>query len=170
MTRLIWIVTALLAAAVLAFWALGRRGGATGDGTDAERRQASVAAAEDAVRTYAAFAERLRAAQPAPGPDAVVEGLRRLAAALDALDVGGEELPVDLRVAAEHVRLNPDALATTELVRDRLVAAATALDRRREGEADLRPAAEAIDPKIPLGRQIDRVMRVLVQAAASLEG
>lgn len=167
MTRLIWIVVVLVAAA-LARWALSDGGSGTGGRTNAEARQPS-AAAEEAIEAYGTFAERLQTGQPAPGPDVVVEGLRRLAAALDALDVGGAELPVDLRVAAEHVVLNPDAPATTKLVRDRMVAAATALDRLREGDNDLRPAAEAIDPAIPLEQQIDRVTRFLVQAAASLE-
>jgi hypothetical protein len=60
--------------------------------------------------------------------DYVAEGLRGLAGALGALNVGTPELTVDLRVAAEHVLLHPTTEATTPTVSAGLLSVARALD------------------------------------------
>jgi hypothetical protein len=50
-------------------------------------------------------------------------------------------------------------------VRDSLLAAAAALDRRASGAAEVGPIAEAIDPTRPIGEQQDAVVRVLSGSA-----
>ena len=102
---------------------------------DVGQRSAAVAPVDgsrprttaDPAADYQAFASRV--AGESADVEAVVEGLRRLAGAVGALEGTPPEVAVDLRVAAEHLLLNPEAMGTTEAVRNSLAAAADTLDR-----------------------------------------
>jgi hypothetical protein len=121
------------------------------------------------VDDYLAFADGLAASGGSAADDLVVDGLRRLAGALGTLKPGDPELPVDLRVAAEHIIINPGAADTTTAVRTSLVAAALAL----EGEGSsttLRGAADAIDSSQPIAEQREALARFFMLAAESVRG
>jgi hypothetical protein len=103
----------------------------------------------------------------------VAEGLRSLAGALGALNVGTPELAVDLRVAAEHVLLSPTAAATTAPVRAGLVSVASALDAAQETGPGLAPLAESIRSDVPLLDQLAQVRKFFqgcARAVQSLSG
>jgi hypothetical protein len=142
---------------------LGRRN-PTADGGEVSQ----PAAAPDPAREYLAFADGLSTNAPR-GDEVLVEGLRKLAGALGTLEGVEPEVPIDLRIVAEHILLNPESAETTAVVRTSLVAAADSLDRDRGGASELRPAVDAIDPQIPLSRQRDRMIQMFVAAAARIE-
>jgi hypothetical protein len=102
-------------------------------------------------------------------PQAMAEGLRKLAGALGALSLGPPALQVDLRVAAEHILLNPSAQATTATVRDGLLAAAEAIESTADGEDSLRRLAESVRPSAQLLDQRTTVNEFLVQSATALD-
>ena len=141
---------------------------------DVGQRSAAVAPVDgsrprttaDPAADYQAFASRV--AGESADVEAVVEGLRRLAGAVGALEGTPPEVAVDLRVAAEHLLLNPEAMGTTEAVRNSLAAAADTLDRPGAGASPLRVLAESIDRDTPLAKQQDQLRRYFVLAAESL--
>lgn len=81
------------------------------------------------------------------------EGLRKLAGALGTLNIGALGLQVDLRVAAEHLLLNPSSPETTALVRDALTSAADAIQTAADGGDRLRQLAQSVRPGVPLRDQ-----------------
>ena len=95
----------------------------------------------------------------------IAGGLRRLAGALGALNVGTPELGVDLRAAAEHVLLSPTSAATAAPVRTGLLSAARALAVAQDTGPGLESLAESIRPDVPLLDQMVRV-REFFQACA----
>lgn len=153
--------TLLVAGAVLLWWTGAN--GPDGADTDTASRAAPPPAA-DPADDYLAFADALRTSPPA-GTELIVEGLRKLAAALGTVESVEPDVPIDLRIVAEHVVLNADSAETTAVVRTSLLAAAESLEGEGSGAAGLREAVETIDPEIPLTGQRDRVIDVLIRAA-----
>jgi trehalose-phosphatase len=100
---------------------------------------------------------------------AMAEGLRKLAGALGTLSLGDATLQVDLRVAAEHILLNPSSPATAATVRDGLVAAAEAVQSAGDSGDSLTRLAESIRPEVPLVDQRAAVNEFFVAAAKALE-
>jgi hypothetical protein len=135
---------------------------ATSDGASAP------AGVPSAVEEYAHFAATADQAPSAADARQLAEGLRKLAGALAAVNVGGSELLIDLRVDAEQVLLNPASADLTAIVRDDLIAAAAAVELATEADAGLRGAAESIEPDRPLIEQQGAVLQFLRQAADAL--
>jgi hypothetical protein len=121
-----------------------------------------------AVEEYAQFAATAGEGQSGGDAGQLAEGLRKLAAALAALNVGGPDLPIDLRVGAEHVLLNPASTEITAMIRDDLIAAAQAVERATETDTALRGAAESIETDRPLIEQQGTVLQFFRQAADAL--
>ena len=94
-------------------------------------------------------------------PDAIVEGLRKLAGALGTLNLGSPDLQVDLRVAAEHFLLNSASTATAAAVRNSLISAADAIEAERRNEVNLRRLAESVRRDRPLLDRFGRMDRQL---------
>jgi hypothetical protein len=122
-------------------------------------------AAAAAIEEYAEFAAA--APDPQPGAEAayLAEGLRRLAGALATLNVGGPDLPIDLRINAEHIVLNPSSVATTAIIRDDLVEAAHALELATKTDRSLRRDAESIRADRPLVEQDEAVVQFFRRVA-----
>lgn len=99
----------------------------------------------------------------------IVDGLRKLAGVLGTLNLGSPELQVDLRVAAEHILLNPASTATTESVRNRLIAAANAIETGRHDADNLRRLAESIRPDVPLLDQQATVHKFFQESAKVIQ-
>jgi hypothetical protein len=163
------LVVSLATAAV--FWIAVGRGE-----EDDDTAIADVAAGNDTtspVEEYVQFAgtagERPQASSPAD-PEYVIEGLRKLAGALGSLGIGGPDLQVDLRAAAEHVVLNPESTATAAVVRSRLVAAATAIDAERQNETALQPLAESLRADRTILEQETAFRQFFLEASHALEG
>jgi hypothetical protein len=156
------IAAVLLVAGAIVLWWPGANGRSVTD-TDTMPRAASPVPA-DPADDYLAFTDTLRTSPPA-GTEVIVEGLRKLAAALGTVQTVEPDVPIDLRIVAEHVVLNADAVETTGVVRTSLLAVAASLERDGSGAAGLREAVDAIDPELPLTRQHDRVLDVLIRAA-----
>ena len=168
-----WPAMVALALCVIAaaFWIVarvsdpGERGARTGS-TDA-----AVAARDAAspVQDYLRFAGRVEAG-PAQGTgvDAaeIAEGLRRLAGALGARNLGSVDLQINLRIAAEHLLLNPASPATTAVVREALISAAMALDAEPDHGTTL---AESISSDRPLLQQQMTIVDFFRAAAQALQ-
>lgn len=157
---------ALLATAVWLMVSVDRdpepTAGATSDGASAP------AGVPSAVEEYAQFAAAAGEGQSGADAGQLAEGLRKLAAALAALNVGGPDLPIDLRVGAEHVLLNPASTEITAIIRDDLIAAAQAVELATETDTALRGAAESIETDRPLIEQQGTVLQFFRQAADAL--
>jgi hypothetical protein len=152
----------LLTGAATMLWWLGLReesavvvSGSTSD----------VRPAEGPVADYLRFASAVDTVPANTGM--IVDGLRKLAGALGTLGAP-PGVAVDLRVAAEHVLLNPDAPGTTAAVRDSLVAAADGLTDGGTDAPVLGSLADSIDPRTPVGKQRDVLGRFFVRAAEIL--
>jgi hypothetical protein len=136
--------------------------GTTSDGASA------AAGVPSPVGEFAQFAATADEAPSGADAEQLAEGLRKLAGALAALNVGGPELPIDLRVGAEHLLLNPASTEMTVIIRDDLIAAAQAVALATETDAALRGAAESITPDRPLIEQQGAVLQFFRQAADAL--
>ena len=166
-----WIlVIGVLLAAGAAFW-IARRPvpeGADAPGTPAGQAASGSAENADPVRDFTDWAATTRSgAADAPlEPDTIAEGLRRLAGALGARGTDRPELLVDLRVAAEHVVLNPTSPDVAATVRETLIAAAAAIPAASAPSGPTpQAAAEDITPDMPLTTQ-PAAIRMFFQAAA----
>jgi hypothetical protein len=159
---------ALVAAAVWLIVSLDDRGREPAAGTTSDGAPASTGA-PSAVEEYVRFAATAGEPQAGAGAGQLAEGLRKLAGALAALNVGGPDLPIDLRVGAEHILLNPASTAITATVRDDLNAAAHALELATETSTALRGAAESIKPDRPLIEQQSAMLQFFRQAADALQ-
>lgn len=84
------------------------------------------------------------------------------------LNVGSPDLPIDLRVGAEHLLLNPSSTETAAMIRDDLIAAAGALEPGTDAGRPLRAAAESIRPDRPLTEQRAVVLHFFRRAADAL--
>jgi len=151
------LAVSLLAAAATSCSSNGPSSGDSTSGNDGD-----MAPATNPAMDFVRFAESDFTGEDA---DYVAEGLRGLAGALGALNVGTPELTVDLRVAAEHVLLHPTTEATTPTVSAGLLSVARALDATQETGPGLLPIAESIRPDVPLPDQVTQV-REFFQACA----
>ena len=155
--RVLLIVAVAAAVIAGAIWfSMGGSGGDTGTNAGAP----VISPVDD----YLAFADGL-AAPDGNSEDFALEGLRKLAGALGTLGVGGADLPVDLRIVAEHIAINTQSVETTATVRPRLVAAAVALDGQISGTSELQKAANAIDVTMPLTEQREALVAFFTRAA-----
>ena len=176
MSRSTWPWILLTFALLIAIaWSVARRSGDSdvdagvdGTGANADGVASTTGTPASAVDDYTEFAETL-GTRPSEDLTAIAEGLRRLAGALAALQLGSPELPIDLRVIAEHVLLSPASPATADAVRTLLIktAAATGEQQPNDGAA-LRQAAEAISATAPLTSQQPTVHEFLRRSAHAL--
>jgi hypothetical protein len=145
------VILAIVMAVAAAFCAPARE--ADNDDDTAAVAVPAEGEATSPVQDYLQFAgtggDQLHPAADAD-PRYIVEGLRKLAGALGTLHLGSPDLQVDLRVAAEHVLLNPTSTAITPLVRNDLIAAADAIEAERRTGVKLRSLAESIQRDTPL--------------------
>lgn len=161
-----WIVFVI--AVVVAAVALVLRWPAAGPDSSSPATDGSEAgAAGNPAASYLEFAGTL-APESSLDSDMVVEGMRRLAGALGTLQDVPADVPLDLRVAAEHIVLNADAADTTAAVRNSLRAAAATLDGRGQGGEPITAIVDSIDPARPIGEQADTVRRVFTACADRL--
>jgi hypothetical protein len=109
------------------------------------------------VQDYLRIADTAGAEATPIDDEFLANALRNLAAALGTLDLADLELQVDLRVAAEHVLSNPEAVETTAAVRQSLIAAAEAIEADGRGDGRLRQSAESLRPDRPLPEQVATV-------------
>lgn len=175
----LWMVVALVlvAAALLAFLVAERLGGneirSRIDGrAEAPDVMASTGTTVSVVQDYVQYADTLetRTERSRLDPTDVAEGLRRLAGALGVLDLGSPELPIDLRVTAEHLLLRPESAAIAATVRAVLIEAAAAIGvERRDVAASLHQSAAAVDPNKPIAGQAAAVRQFLRRSADALE-
>ena len=165
----IFITIALLTAGAIVFWWAASERERGEDAAAAQDVVREPDTPRDPVQDYVAFAATLANIPPAEAAESVAEGLRKLAGALGTLDVVDADVPIDLRIVAEHMFLNPDSPGTTEAVRHNLLSVAEGLARRDGDASELRKVAEAIDARVPLSRQQDRVVEFLVRAADAIQ-
>jgi hypothetical protein len=100
----------------------------------------------------------------------VAEGLRRLAGALAVLGLGNGDLPIDLRVTAEHVLLNSNSAVAAPTLRAVLIETADAIGaERRDSAPSLRRSAAAVNPNQPIAGQVTTVQQFLRLSADALE-
>lgn len=159
-----WLVFGI-AVLVAAVALLLRWPGAGPDSSSTAANEGSEAGAvANPADIYLEFADALA---PESGLDngMVVEGMRRLAGVMGTLQNVPADVPLDLRVAAEHIVLNPDGPDTTVAVRNSLRAAAATLDSRSQGGAPITALVDAIDPARPIGEQTDAVKSVFAGCA-----
>ncbi len=162
------LIAAVLAAIVL--WAAGRFARGDGSATEGQPDGIEVAsttgASSSAVSDYARFAET----DAEPQPEYLADGLRRLAGAVGALGLGTPDLAVNLRVTAEHVLLNPDALETSSTVRNALMQVASAIAEQNPAAGDsLRRTVESLDARSPLAGQHAMVQQFFRQSGDAIE-
>jgi hypothetical protein len=170
LSKFIWSWRTAFTVSLLAVAATSCSSNGPSSGESASGGAGETASATSPAENFVRFAESDFADGDA---DYVAEGLRRLAGALGALNVGTPELAVDLRVAAEHVLLSPTSAATTAPVRSGLVSAARALDVAQETGSSLESLAESIRSDVPLPDQMARVREFFqgcAQAVQSLSG
>lgn len=157
---------------VAVLWIVARGGSA--DGTDVRQPANGEDTTDSPAQEYLRFAETPRAGQDRQLQEDlvyIVEGLRKLAGALGTLGVGEPDLQVDLRVAAEHLLLNPAATTNTAVVREALLSAADALESEQlTGEANLREAASAISLDRPVLEQTAAVQEFFLESARAIRG
>ena len=157
--------------------ACGERSGSKGEraadldiGVGNDDATATAGRDQAPVQDYLLFASSVRD-RNVQGTDAefVAEGLRKLAGALGALNLGSLDLTVDLRVAAEHVLLNSASTSNTEVVRKSLVSAADALEAgRQKDNAALRQLAQSIRSDVPLLEQLATVHEFFRASAGAM--
>lgn len=165
-----WILIVLAIALAVTIWAAGRlvRNDETAVSPDPDESgvASTTGATSSAVSDYVRFA----ASDAGPGPEYVAEGLRKLAGATGSMGVGNPELAVNLRVTAEHVLLNPDAVETSSSVRTALtqVTAAIAEENRAAGDA-LREPVDALDARAPLANQHATLQQFFRRSGVAIE-
>jgi hypothetical protein len=84
------------------------------------------------------------------------------------LTLGSPTLQVDLRVAAEHLLLNPQSPATSAAVRDSLLRAADSVEGGDAKQSALHDVAGSIDPRRPLLEQQATVRTFFREAANAI--
>lgn len=153
------LVFVALLAAIGVWW--NWRAGTTAADADGAPSATSTPGAADPIQEYTQFAATLDATNP--GVEQLVEGLRALAAAVGSATGGEATALIDLRIAAEHIQLNPEDPATTANVRSSLIAAADAI-----ADTGLRSAAESIDPRSTVAEQRQGIAEALRRAGEAL--
>jgi hypothetical protein len=165
-----WSLVAVFVAVLLVatvFWAVDRSGSSN---TRSDRGGTAAAVASEATSPVQEYLQLVGTAGTAADVDDkfMADGLRTLAGAIGTLNLGTPDLQVDLRVAAEHILLNPASSATTEIVRNCLISAADAIETGGQDESDnnLTRLAESVHPEMPL---IDQRATVQMFFQASAE-
>lgn len=155
-----------LLAVTAIFWAVG----CAGSNDERSRGVDEPAAANSPLQDYLRFAGTAETRGADVDREYLADGLRKLAGALGTLNLGGPDLQVDLRVAAEHVLLNPASTATTEIVRNGLMSAAEAIEPGRpDGGDTLRRLAESVRPDGPLFDQRLTVQEFFQESAKAIQ-
>jgi hypothetical protein len=159
-------VAVLLVATV--FWAVDRSGSSN---TRSDRAGTAATVASEATSPVQEYLQLVGTAGTAAADvddKFMADGLRTLAGAIGTLNLGTPDLQVDLRVAAEHILLNPASSSTTEIVRNCLISAADAIETGGQDESDnnLTRLAESVHPEMPL---IDQRATVQMFFQASAE-
>jgi hypothetical protein len=163
------VILTVTVSVIAASWVIERL---TGDATDSETAGGAAengGATTTPIQDYLQFAATLgnRPIEASgTNPETVVEGVRTLAGALGTLELGGADLQIDLRVAAEHILLNPAATANTAVLRDALMAAADALEPQH---GNLRRLAESIRPDRPLLEQQMTIREFFRESARAIQ-
>lgn len=160
------VVAAFLIAIAAMFWAFGRlRGGDSGASEPSTNESSGATGAASPVADYLLFID-------AVGVDdqtLIVEGLRKLAGAVGYLNLGTLDVQVRLRVAAEHILLNPGSTSTTEAVRTALISAAEAIEMGGKSDEDLRRLAVSLQLDRPVTNQQETMVTFFRKAAAALK-
>ena len=81
---------------------------------------------------------------------------------------GCARAPRASRVSAEHVLSNPDAIATTEAVRNALIQAAEAIEVERKSDGGLRQLAASLLLDRPLAKQHQTILEFFQQSADAM--
>lgn len=150
------------------FWVFQQRSRTgTADTVESESRGGSGTASP--LDVYLRFARDAANAEAVSDETLIVEGLQKLAGAIGSLNPGTLDVQVRLRVAAEHVLINSDAVATGEAVRDSLISAAEAVDMGGGGAPELRRLAGSIQPDRSLTEQRTTFLEFFRAAADALE-
>ena len=161
------VVAAFLIAIAAMFWAFGRlRNG------DSEASEASTTESSGATGAASPVADYLLFIDAVGGVDdqtLIVEGLRKLAGAVGYLNLGTLDVQVRLRVAAEHILLNPGSTSTTEAVRNALISAAEAIEMGGNSDEDLRRLAASLQLDRPVTKQQETMVTFFRKAAAALK-
>lgn len=134
----------------------------------ADDNRSPAAGLPSPVEGFIEFAATAGDPQSGLSDDQMAEGLRKLAGALGALNAAQPDLLVDLRVAAEHILLNPASIQTAALIQKTLVAATDAIERGGERDPALRGAAESVRPDRPLIEQRVAVLSFFQRAADAI--
>ena len=113
------------------------------------------------VRDYLEMADAAGAETTVVDEKFLADALRKLAAALGALNLADLEVQVALRVAAEHVLTNPQPVGTTAAVRNSLMSAADAIETGGNGDGSLRRSAESLRAELPLADQAATIREFL---------
>lgn len=164
------VIAALLVAAV--FLAVERDDGNNSRPEDEGSAALAPASGVNApVQAYVQFAGAAGTETADVDHEFMADGLRTLAGAMGTLNLGSVDLHIDLRVAAEHILLNPASSATTEVVRNGLIAAAAAIEAERQddGEDDLTPLAQSLQADVPLIDQRTTVQMFFRRSAVAIE-
>ena len=163
------VVAAFLLAIAAVFWAFQRLRYAESETAGPSKNKSSGEnGATSPVEDYLLFIDAAMN-KDAGDRELIGEGLRKLAGAVGHLNLGTLDLQVSLRVAAEHVALNPAAASTSEAVRNSLVAAAEAIDMEHDGAGGLRKLAISLQPDRSLAPQHATLLEFFRMAAVAIK-
>ena len=151
------LITALMLATIPLFPACQDAG--ESDTSSGERTASG--ATTPLVQDYVEIADTASAETTVIDEKLLADALRKLAAALGALNLADVELQVALRVAAEHVLTDPQPVGTTAAVRNSLISAAEAIETGSQGDGSLRRSAESLREDLPLADQAAAIREFL---------
>jgi hypothetical protein len=152
---LLFIIGGLIAVLATMAWIASRKESRDAGAQGFSRTRGVNTGDRFAVEALVAFARSGRSSRTTTSdPQFIADGLRALAGALATIGLAPGGLDVDLRVAAEHVLLDPSSLANAKITRDHLVAVADTFGAQGlDNGASLRRLAEAVTPDQPLPAQ-----------------
>ena len=147
------IVVVCLVMAVMVWGVQQLRVRPSGTSSPVERESQRLTGQGSPVDDYLQFVRSTANTGAVDDTTLIVEGLRTLAGAIGALNLGTVDVQVRLRVAAEHVLVDSTAVSTVEAVRDSLLLAADAIDMGADGDGALPRLAMSIQTDRPLTEQ-----------------
>ena len=156
-THGIGLATALMLASIPLFPACRDAGESDTSSGD----QTAASATTPLVRDYVEIADAAGEPTTVVDEKLLADALRKLAAALGALNLADVELQVALRVAAEHVLTDPQPVGTAAAVRSSLMSAADAIETGGDGDGRLRRSAESLRADLPLTDQAATIREFL---------
>lgn len=163
-THGIGLITALMLASIPLFPACQD----AGESDTASGDQTAASTTTPLVRDYVEIADAAGEATTVVDEKFLADALRKLAAALGALNLADVELQVALRVAAEHVLTDPQPVGTTAAVRNSLISAAEAIETGGKGDGSLRRSAESLRADVPLADQAAAIRQFLGVSSPAL--